>query len=128
MAPERGLRAGDWVHTGVGIPNRGYTRVFEYDQAFGSPIGATHRCLESQPGLHTGVWIPAGATHGCLESKPGLHTGVWSPKRAIVQVAICKCEGSLPASGRRPTAVLVSADGHAGSWPDGSWDLRDLIF
>ena len=81
-APETGLHTGVWVHTGVGVPNRGYIRVFENAQAFGSPTGATRRCLESQPGLHMGVWIPsrgytqvfgvqAGATHGCLESQKG---------------------------------------------------------
>ena len=78
-AAETGLHTGVWVCPGVWVPSRGYTRVFEYAQVFESPIGATHRCLESQPGLNTGVWIP---TH-----KPGLHMGVWSPKRAIVQVA-----------------------------------------
>ena len=82
MALETELHTGVWVHPGVWVPSRGYTQVFEYAQVFGSPIGATHRCLESQPGLHTGVWIPSrgytrvfgvqtGATHGCLESQMG---------------------------------------------------------
>ena len=40
------------------VASRGYTRVLEDAQGFGSPIGATHRCLDPQQGLHTGVWIP----------------------------------------------------------------------
>merc|ERR1711966_615102 len=73
---------GVWVYRSGWITNQGYTRVFEYAQVFGSPTGATHWCLESQPGLHTGVWIPSrsytrvfgiptGATHGRLESQAG---------------------------------------------------------
>ena len=34
------------------MPNRSYTQVF------GVPTGATHRCLDPQPGLHMGVWSP----------------------------------------------------------------------
>ena len=89
-------------------PRWGYIQVFGYDQAFGCPTAATHRCwsmpgrLDRQTGLRTGVWIPnrgytrvlgvqAAATHGCLESQLRLHTGVWNPKRAIVQVANASC-------------------------------------
>ena len=44
-APETGLHTGVWVHAGVGIPNRGYTRMC------GFPTGATNGCLDSKPGL-----------------------------------------------------------------------------
>ena len=87
---------------------RGYTEVFGYARAFGSPAGAIHRCLESHPGLHTGVWIPSrgytqvigyaqalgspdGATHGCLSMheplgpQAGLGTGGWIPTHGCIQ-------------------------------------------
>ena len=112
------------LHNGLWGPlklKRGYIQVFGYDQAFGCPTAATHRCwsmpgcLDPQTGLRTGVWIPnrghtrvfgvqaAAATHGCLESQPRLHTGVCSPKRAIVQVAI---------SNRRSLCTLRARLGH----------------
>ena len=79
---ETGLHTDVWVCPGVWIPNLGYTQVFEYAKAFGSPSGATYRRLDPQPRLHTGVWSPnrgytqvfgspTGATHGCLESQTG---------------------------------------------------------
>ncbi len=37
------------LHTGVWIPNQGYTHVF------GFPIGAIYGRLDPQPGLHMGV-------------------------------------------------------------------------
>ena len=37
-------------------PNRGYIQVFEYAQAFGSPIRATYRRLDPKLRLRTGVW------------------------------------------------------------------------
>ena len=37
IAPETGLHACVWVHTGLGIPERGYIWVFEYAQVFGPP-------------------------------------------------------------------------------------------
>ena len=58
MAAETGLQTDVWVCPGVWIPNRGYTQVFEYARAFGSPNGATYRRLDPQPRLHTGVWSP----------------------------------------------------------------------
>ena len=97
-----------WKLAGVPLApwtlKRGYTRVFGYSKAFGSPTRATHGCLsiprrlEPQMRLRTGVWIPnqgykqvfaipTRATHRCLESQPRLHTGVWRPKWAILQVA-----------------------------------------
>ena len=69
-APETALHTGVWVHISVGIFNQSCIQVFEYVQAFGSPTGATHRCLESQPGLHTGV---------------GVCPGVWIPNRGYIQ-------------------------------------------
>ena len=48
--PETGLHTGVWVRPGDWIRNRGYTQVFEYAQAFGSPSGATYRRLRPQPG------------------------------------------------------------------------------
>ena len=71
--------------------------VFEYAQAFGSPIGAAHRCLESQPGLHTGVWIPSQghtrvfgvqtvATHGCWSRSKGSHKQLARDTQAFLQV------------------------------------------
>ena len=77
MAAETGLHRGVWVYPGLWIPNWGLIQMYEYAQVFGSPIGATHRCSESQPRLHTGVWIP----------NRGYEKVVWSPKQAIVQVA-----------------------------------------
>ena len=81
----------------------GYTQVFGYTKAVGSPTGATHGCLsmprrlDPQTGLRTGVWIPncgytwvfgfpTAATHRCLDPQPGLHTGVWSPNRGYTRV------------------------------------------
>ena len=61
MKAQMGLHTGVWVRPGVWIPNRGYTQVFEYTQAFGFPTAATHGCLDLHPGLHTGVWSPTGA-------------------------------------------------------------------
>ena len=78
---------GVWVCPGVQIHNLGYTQVFEYARAFGSPNGATYRRLDPQPGLHMGVWNPnRGYTRVFGVPNRG-YTGVWSPKRAIVQVA-----------------------------------------
>ena len=71
-----------------GSVNGATHRCLGYAQAFGSPTRATYRCLtmprclDPQPGLRTGVWIPnrgytqvfgvpTAATHGCLESPTG---------------------------------------------------------
>ena len=43
--PVRVLDPQERPHTGVGIPNRGYIRVFEYAQALGFTTGATVRFL-----------------------------------------------------------------------------------
>ena len=64
------------------MPDRGYTQVLEFAQAFKSPSRAMYRRLDPQPRLHTGVWSPSrgytwvfgvatAATHGCLESQTG---------------------------------------------------------
>ena len=53
------------LRRGVGIPKLGYTQVF------GFPTGATQRCLESQPGLHTVAWSPNRGYTQVLY-KPGL--------------------------------------------------------
>ena len=86
---EMGLHTDVWVCLGVGIPNWGYTWVFDYAQAYETPLGATYRCLKLQPGLQTGDWIPnrgytqvlgssTGATHGLLEFEMGACASCWS--------------------------------------------------
>ncbi len=69
MAAEMGLHTGVWVCSGVRVPSRGYIRVFEYAQAFGSPNGATYRRLDHQTGLSTGFWIPNRSYMQVLESQ-----------------------------------------------------------
>lgn len=50
------------LHTGVSIPNWGYTQEFGLPvgatQVFGYPTWATHKSLDPQARLDTGVWIP----------------------------------------------------------------------
>ena len=72
---------------GTADAHRGYTQVFGYIQALGSPTGAIHkcssipRCLDPQTGRRTGDWIPKwGYTWFFLDSQPQLHTGVRIPK------------------------------------------------
>ena len=64
-----------WVCQGDWIPNQGYIQVFECARAFQSPTVTTYD-----------VFSQAAAVYRCLESKPGLLTGVWNGNWAIVQV------------------------------------------
>ena len=59
-----------------------HTNPQHIQQAFGSPAGATHRCLNMPKRLDP----QSGATHRCLESQPGLHTGVWIPNQGYTHV------------------------------------------
>ena len=80
------LHTGVWVYPGVWILNWGYTQVFEYARAFGSPNGATYRRLGPNRGYIQVFGFPTAATHGCLDPQPGLHTGVWTPNRGYTRV------------------------------------------
>ena len=63
------------------ILNRGYPQVLEYAQAFGShTILRTGVCIPTRDCTRVfEITIGATLSHGPLGPQPGLHTGVWIP-------------------------------------------------